>query len=329
MNTSSRRTLTALSLACALGSAHAAGTPPVMDIAAQVSHTVRDCRTFAWRAAGAQTPNMCNEFTGTKWNQTVVEGVADTVYGGSDVASHATHWQASGSHGSASSPAAGSFVARNTVISHTPYTRVGGSVSMLQSFTWDGTGPATRAVAGSFEASGHHFGTNAEFESSETQAIASALASVTVFSLETSTLSNPDFEQFGALWLGNPSGYADYRLESYLSLEAPVNGILRYGLDGIALSTGRTYFVDIDMTSRAKFGARIDNAYLTAVLGDYASGQFTAGNAGLHFAPGLDDPYVVRTTADIVASPVPEPSLLLLSLTGLCMVGAGARRRQH
>ncbi|SHH07019.1 PEP-CTERM sorting domain-containing protein [Massilia sp. CF038] len=280
---------------------------------AHVSTYVRDCRTEAERLAGTPTPSLCDDNTSTFQN-TIVDQRYDSNFGGLTAAAGTLHPLATNTRGSVdASGTPGTLILRQATFSTASYARASSQVEAMQSFTWDGTGSATRTVAGHLDFSGTSVGTQADFFAALTSAASMISASIHVFSLDTVSFdvdtgvtTRPFFDSIA-------STLPDYLSSGSTSFETGTGSALDWTMD-FTMVAGRTYYIDAWFGIWAKYGAEIDASHtFTATLGQMENGVFVAGTQGLDLADPLADP--IR-----VSNNVPEPgslALLLLSLGAL------------
>jgi len=288
---------------------------------AHVSTYVRDCRTAAERLADSPTPSLCDDNLGT-FGGTMVDMRYDSNYGGLTASAGTLDPLAANTRGSVdASGTPGTLILRQATFSTSTYSRASSQVEAMQSFTWDGTGSATRTVAGHLDFGGTHVGTQADFFAALTSAASMISASINVFSLDTVSFdidtgitSRPFFDT-------TASTLPDYLSNGVSNFETGTGSALDWTMD-FTMVAGRTYYVDAWFGIWAKYGAYIDASHtFTATLGQMDNGSFVATTAGLDLADPSDHP--VHNTNN-----VPEPAGIALMLLALGLLGAARRRQQ-
>jgi len=310
-------------LACLLVSFAAAAGPASAALIANGAHVstyVRDCRSAAERLAGTPTPSLCDDNLGT-FGATLVDQRYDTNYGGLTASAGTVHPLATNTRGSVdASGTPGTLILRQATFSTSSYSRASSQVEAMQSFTWDGTGSATRTVAGHLDFTGTNVGTQADFFAALTSAASMISASINVFSLDTASFdvdasgtTRPFFDSIA-------SALPDYVSGGVSTFETGTGNALDWTMD-FTMVAGRTYYIDAWFGIWAKYGAQIDASHtFTATLGRIDQGQFVADTSGLNLADPLDRPIHVGNS-------VPEPGSIALLLLSLSLMGWLRRQR--
>jgi hypothetical protein len=311
-------------LACLFATfATLAGSASAAQIAngAHVSTYVRDCRTAAERLAGTPTPSQCVDNTDT-FGHTLVDMRYDSNYGGLIANAGTLDPLAANTRGSVdASGTPGTLILRQATFSTSTYSRASSQVEAMQSFTWDGTGSATRTVAGHLDFTGSHVGTQSDFFAAITSPASMISASINVFSLDTASfevdtgnIARPFFDSVA-------SELPDYVSGAVSTFETGTGSALDWTMD-FTMVAGRTYYIDAWFGIWAKYGAYIDASHtFTATLGQMDNGNFVASTAGLDLADPLAHP--IRSTNN-----VPEPAGIALMLLAMGALGAARRRPQ-
>lgn len=336
-------------LGLSLGAPQAA--PVAMKNAAYAGTFVRDCRTAAAKSAGSTVPDRCEaSFAGydpVTGNPIYSRGFSPLselresfTLGGFVASTAATDplgiagTEATRSYIDASG-AAGTLVLKQGAFSGTPYARVSGHSLGLQSFFYDGTGPATRTIENIFDFTSNvtpNVDLNLPGASgSQTDPVVWAKTRVTVFSLSTAELlfdplsaGGFDVQQSG-FW-GQSTTRGDFRFEG----EANNVGITTSGTPtyvSFKMETGRFYFVESYLGLWARFGGQLDATHtFTSQLGQTsADGGFVASTEGLMAAKASDSPQTLFNNGGGLR--VPEPSTLALAALALGLIGVRRQRR--
>jgi hypothetical protein len=286
---------------------------------AHVSTYVRDCRSAAERVAGTPTPSLCDDNLGS-FGQTLVDVRYDSNYGALSAAAGTLNPLAANTRGSVdASGTPGTLILRQATFSTSTYSRASSQVEAMQSFTWDGTGSATRTVAGHLDFTGTHVGTQSDFFAALTSAASMISASINVFSLDTVSFDVDTGSTVRPFFDAVASGLPDYVSGGVSTFETGTGSALDWTMD-FTMVAGRTYYIDAWFGIWAKYGAELDASHtFTATLGQMDKGQFVAGTDGLDLADPLD--HAIR-----VSNNVPEPGSVALLLLSLGMLGFLRRR---
>lgn len=281
---------------------------------------VRDCRSDAVRDAGGTVPDRCIETDGTSFAGTIVQFVEVARPGATSAAAAVSHplGISAGVPTQSSIDVAGDagvLTLRQGAFTGAPYARVSGHSIGLQSFHYDGSGPAVRTLLGTLDFTGSAVTSPEGFSDARDVAAAVGYTNIGVFSLAAGSF---DFTDPGFVWGGIFSAAAeatgaDFRYEGSAFGTTTGLGELTTRLD-VTMEAGRWYFVETYLGLWAKFGGQFDATHtFTTELGivDPASGIFTRSLLGL--TPS--------------AASVPEPATLVLLLAGAFVVPALARRR--
>lgn len=303
--------LAGLALATALP---AAAAPLSISNGAYAGTFVRDCRTAAERSAGTTTPSLCKDADGTSFANTIVDMRYNANYGGLNASMATVHPLASGTAGSVNAAGTpGTLALHQSTFTHQPYARASSQVEAMQSFTWDGTGSSTRAIAGHIDFSATYLTNSAGFGAALTTPASFIQASINVFSLATGSFDVDSAITYTPMFYSQASVLPDYVTAASSFFETSTGSALDWTMT-FSMVTGRTYYVDAWFGVWAKFGAGIDASNtFTATLGELApDGSFNATIDGLQLAEPSDD--------GVNHGNVPEPSgsaLFLLALAAL------------
>lgn len=323
-------------------SVNALAAPILMQNGAYAATYVRDCRSVAARSAGLGSPDRCEvdgNFGAGPGVSTMVETREQTALGGFVAAT--TSVNALGNVGGEAtrssidaSGAAGTLVLKQGVFSNT-FSRVSGHSLGLQSFYYDGSGPAHRVIQNSFNFTAN-VTPNSDFNlpgpgGSILDPAVWAKTRLTVFSL-----SGPDLQfdpatgfnvQSDGFWGQAQSlAYGDFRMEANVdNLGITASGTPTFV--NFNMEAGRYYFVESYLGLWARFGGVLDATHtFTSQLGVLGvGGLFEASTEGMKFADESDAPIVTTTGFNI--NTVPEPESLALIMLGL-MVFLSSRRRR-
>jgi hypothetical protein len=316
-----------LSLALGLGSAHAL----MISNAAYAGAFVRDCRSAAAVAGGSMLPDKCVEFSSdpaTGFAGTLKQQAENASFGGYTASVAATNSlgivgsNASGSTVDASG-AAGTLVLKQGAFSSTGYARVSGQSVALQSFYFDGTGPAARTVSGSLDFVASNLMSQAAFNANTSAPGNLIQGGITVFSL---TAASFDYTpaggvpSFAAAAFETGAGYRDEAgVFSAEVLASPYSFNLSFTAEA-----GRYYFIESRLGLWSKFGATLDATHTfktTLGVTDLTTGLFTPSTEGFAAAAALANPVGIP-------SAVPEPATWLLALGGLAVVAQRRLRKR-
>jgi hypothetical protein len=342
---------TACLLSLSMSTAHAA--PVAMKNGAYAGTFVRDCRTDAAKAAGSTVPDRCEAgFAGyepdgvtpiyTTGFSRLAELRENFNLGGFVTSATATNalailgTEATRSYIDASG-AAGTLVLKQGAFTSQPYARVSGHSLGLQSFYYDGTGPATRRIENIFDFTSN-VTPNVDLNlpgpgGLPTDPAVYAKTRVTVFSMSVADLLydpfSPDFfdVQSTGFWGQSQPAASDFRLEG----EVNNRGITTSGtptyLD-FTMTAGRFYFVESYLGLWARFGGVLDATHtFTSQLGKATeTGGFEATTEGLVVANASEVPVVLVN--DGKGLRVPEPGALALAALALGLIGVRRQRRQ-
>jgi len=266
---------------------------------------VRDCRSWAAKAAGSTSADMCEasgDFSGT-----LVQQNWSNVLGGLSAGTASTNPLAvNGSLVSSSTVSvADGLTIKQAAFTGTPYARVSSQSFALQSYSWNGTGSAARSVTGSLDFTEY---SPTSFDAQSNQPSGLVQGFVSVFSLATPSFNvNPisasqgDFEQFAKI-------RGDYRSEASQVVQTVSASPYTFNVS-FTMQAGRTYFVESWLSLYGRFGGWVDATHTYKVNFDDTD--------GLTAAAALDAPVVV--------SSVPEPGSLVMLSVGLLLL-AGLRR---
>jgi hypothetical protein len=323
---SSPRLLAGLGLALSLGSAHAL----MISNAAYAGAFVRDCRSAAAAAAGSLVPDKCVETSSdaaTGFSGTLKQQAENASFGGYTAAVAATNplgivgSNASGSTVDASG-AAGTLVLKQGAFSSTGYARVSGQSVALQSFYFDGSGPAVRTVSGALDFTASNLMSQADFNADINAPGNLIQGGITVFSLTAATF---DYTPGGGVPFFDATAFdtgAGYRDEASIFVNEVLGSPYSVSVT-FTPEVGRYYFIQSRLGLWAKFGATLDATHTfktTLGVTDTTTGVFTPTTEGFTAAAALPNP------EGIPGAPVPEPATWLLALGGLAVV---LQRRQR
>lgn len=318
----------------------AQAAPVTMQNAAYAATYVRDCRSIAARTAGSGVPDRCEvtgNFSAGPGVSTLVEVREQTALGGFTAATGATNFlghqggQATRSEIDASG-AAGVLTLRQAAFSQAVSRTSGHSVG-LQSFYYDGTGPATRTLLNTLDFLANVTPT-ADLDVMPAGGwltpTAYAKTRVTVFSLTVADLQfdpelGPVEAQSRGFWgQAADSGYGGFRLEGQVDNLGIMTSGTETRLD-FTMEAGRYYFVESYLGLWARFGGLIDASHtFTSQLGVVDAGDvFSASTEGLVFADESDEPITIDGGFNI--NTVPEPGALVLALSAALLA---LRRRR-
>ncbi|MYN45963.1 hypothetical protein GTP23_12985 [Pseudoduganella sp. FT93W] len=188
----------------------------------------------------------------------------------------------------------------------TSYARVSAQSYALQSYSWDGSGSASRTLSGSLD---FDIVSVVPFSSTSVSASAEVEGAVTVFSLASNSF-NFDVSQAR---LGNFEAFAqnraDYRSEAQSSVHSVDGSPYQFNVS-FSMEAGRTYFLQSWLGAYARFGGALDATHTFIVHLDDVQ--------GLSASEALADPQVITS--------VPEPEGIWLWSAGLAMLGLLRRR---
>jgi hypothetical protein len=318
--------MTQLRLVCLLAaclSVPAIAAPLAISNAAYAGTYVRDCRTSAERLAGNPTPSLCVEGTNT-FGSTLVDMRYDANYGGLTAATTTLSPLAVGTRGSVdASGTPGTLALHQATFTNASYARASSQVEAMQSFTWDGTGSAHRAISGHVDFTSSSLTNSAGFGAAVNSPASFVQASINVFSLSTGSFEIDDENISTPFFDAGAQALPDYVNAAASFFESSTGAALDWTFE-FDLVTGRTYYVDAWFGVWAKFGAGIDASNtFSATLGQMnANGQFESSLEGLQLAAASDHGTHNGNT-------VPEPSAIALLLLALGCAGVAQRRRQR
>ena len=301
----------------------AAAAPLSISNGAYAGTFVRDCRTAAERSAGTTTPSLCDDNIDTSFAGTIVDMRYNANYGGLNASTTTLSPLAAGTIGSVNAAGTpGTLALHQSTYTHQPYARASSQVEAMQSFTWDGTGSSTRAIAGHLDFSATNLTNSAGFRSALTTPASFIQASINVFSLTTGSFNVDSAITYTPMFATQAEVLPDYALAAASFFESSTGSSLDWTMT-FSMVTGRTYYVDAWFGVWAKFGASVDASNtFTATLGEIApDGSFQDTIAGLQLAEPSDDGVNIGNT-------VPEPSGIALFLLSLAALFA-LRRSRH
>lgn len=297
----------------------AAHATPIANGAGAAAY-VRDCRSQAVRDAGGTVPDRCIETDGTSFAGTMVQFVEVARPGATSAAAAVSHPLGINAGVPTQSSIdvagdAGVLTLRQGAFTGAPYARVSGHSLGLQSFHYDGSGPALRTLLGRLDFTGTALTSQAGFDAALDVAAAYGYTQIDVFSLAAGSFdfTDPGFFWSGMFYAAAEATGADFRYEGSAFGSTTGLGELTTRLD-LTMEAGRWYFVQSYLGLFAKFGGQFDATHtFTTELGivDPASGIFARSLLGL--TPS--------------AASVPEPQTLVLLLAGAFAATALARRR--
>jgi len=292
---------------------------------------VRDCRSLGNTGLA---PDLCIEGDNSSFVGTLTSAVADGQFGGfrASIATTDPLGIVGGKPTQSTVDASGAddaLVLKLGALSAEPYVRVSGQSKSLQSFFFDGRGPADRVALGAIDFKASDLVDGNGFDAATTTPASRVNAWISVFSLPTATFdyvhvspgSLPDF-------YGQAMAVPGFQGEGFAVLDFA--GI---GLDGdtyraswqldFEVQAGRYYFVETYLGVFAKFGATLDatQTFMTK-LGLTEDGMFVPSLLGLAPAAPLDRPF------DLNMQPIPEPASALLFAAGLTVILAARRTRR-
>lgn len=322
--------LAPLALAAMLGWAGAAQAAAIANGAFAATY-VRDCRSAAQQAAGATTPDKCNDALtapADTFTDTMQQRLADLNPGFLTAAVTATNALGITAGGTTASSVDGSgtpgvISLHQGAFTSQPYARVSGHSDALQSFFYSGTGPSRRTVHTTLTYSGTSVVDQAGFQAATTTAASMVWGQVRVFSLAAGAF---DFDwtfaddAFSSLGFSNQASLlgAGYVEEAYLQDYATGGGPLVTNLN-FTMTAGRWYFIESYLGLWAKFGAQVDaNHTMVSELG-----VLEAGASG-------GDPVFARNLDGLTPTPtglLPEPGTLALVALGAAASLRARRRR--
>lgn len=299
------------------GAAHAT---PIANGAGAAAY-VRDCRSDAVRGAGGTVPDRCIETDGTSFAGTMVQFIEVVRPGATSAVAAVSHPLGINAGVPAQSSIdvagdAGVLTLRQGAFTGAPYARVSGHSLGLQSFHYDGSGPAVRTLLGTLDFTGSAVTSPEGFSDARDVAAAMGYMQIDVFSLAAGSFdfTDPGFFTNGMFYAAAEATGADFRREGTTFGTTTGLGELTTRLD-VTMEAGRWYFVQSYLGLWAKFGGQFDATHtFTTELGivDPASGVFTRSLLGL--TPS--------------AASVPEPQTFVLLLAGAFAATALARRRR-
>lgn len=272
------------------------------------------CTSAAARGAIANggAPDLCRDPTLSQVPREKYHEYWTTIYKGAQYdGASARAVQAAGSALAADTRTPGRF-ALQADLRADPNTYTHAGLGLGQTFSWDGTGPATRTVTARLDVGGTNFGTSSDFWGANGPS-STAYSELGLYSVAPSDL-NADLSsaaRSGYLaFMGEP-GYRYEWIWHFDREPLPPSTVLSIQL---TLEPGRIYVLAAGVGVATRFGGAA-----TGLL------DISLDPQGLLWAAPSDVP---ERTSWIEASPVPEPSMLAMLVFGLGAVGMAARRRR-